>query len=103
MTGLQIEDWTQATIEIFNTQLRESLDEINSSLAQDNEHETTSEITLSLNIGGRTIQKLIHDNEISAIGETLMTNLSDSLEEYGDSIDATEKMNILIKLIEKYM
>ena len=55
------------------------------------------------NKDGNNIVKFIDDIEIGPIGKTLMSNIEDTIEEYADSIDKSEKIKILMNILNKYM
>ena len=56
-----------------------------------------------MNKDGNNIIKFIDNVEISAIGRTLMSNIEETIEEYADSIEKSEKINILMNILDKYM
>lgn len=99
--GLHLEDWTNHTSNEFIKQLQHIKEDISNVKVVDEEVSEGTKISIHLN--GVTKQKLLREEEISPIGETLLSNLKDSLDEYGDAIEASEKMNILIQLINTLM
>lgn len=101
LTGLQIEDWVQDTVEIFIEELHRILADINSFKNQ--KHKEERDLQVTIKVDGKERSKVLRSGGISTLGETLLTNLSDAMDEYGDAIDSTEKMNILVKLLEKIM
>ena len=63
-----------------------------------------SKIEISVkNKDGNNIIKFIDNVEISSIGKTLMSNIEETIEEYANSIDKSEKINILMNILDKYM
>ena len=60
------------------------------------------EISLKNEKGYNTI-KYIDNLDVSSIGKTLMSNIEDAIEEYGDSINENEKIKILMNILNKYM
>ncbi len=101
VTGLHLEDWTKHTSEEFLKELQSIKEDIsNIKVINTGANEG---VKISIQLNGITKQKLLREEEISPIGETLLTNLKDSLDEYGDAIEASEKMSILIQLIDTLM
>lgn len=101
LTGLHLKDWTQETIELFIDQLKQINDEINNIETIYDDLQEGMQISIKLN--GQIRQKVLKDEKMSPIGETLLSNLMDSLEEYGDALDVSEKMSVLVRLIETLM
>lgn len=99
--GLHLEDWANHTSEEFLEQLQVIKDDISNIKVTNEEIEEGVKISIKLN--GMTKQKVLREEEISPIGETLLSNLRDSLDEYGDAIETSEKMSILIQLIDTLM
>ena len=63
-----------------------------------------SNIKLMLINGDETIERnLISDNEISALGQTMKSNIEELIGEYGDSLNEQEKVNILLDIMKKYL
>ena len=51
-----------------------------------------------------TIEKnLIDNNNLSALGSTMMNNIEELIDEYGESLSEQEKVNILINILKKYL
>ena len=68
------------------------------------EEDSKDKIEISVkNKDGNNIVKFIDDIEIGPIGKTLMSNIEDTIEEYADSIDKSEKIKILMNILNKYM
>ena len=99
LLGYYIEDWQDKSYETFFSKLESLLDELN-------KVETDNKDKIEINIRnneGNNFVKYIENVEISSIGKTLMSNIEDTIEEYADSINANEKINILMKILDKYM
>lgn len=101
ITGLQIGDWTEETVGVFIQQLKNVLQEIESITCREDSVEMQDEMRLSIDKGSKKIQKLIRLNEMTPLGETLMTNIVDILDEYGSSVESSEKMQVLITVLEQ--
>lgn len=99
-TGTYVEDWMQNTETIFFENLNKTLELIRDAK---NENTKTDKEMVSILDGGKKITKYINNSEISAIGTTLKNNIEDSIEEYGDSVDESEKIKILLEILKKYM
>ena len=51
-----------------------------------------------------TIEKnLVDNNNLSALGSTMMNNIEELIDEYGESLSEQEKVNILINILKKYL
>ena len=59
--------------------------------------------TIQISIDGKDVKKMINNEAISILGDTLKNNIEDVLDEYGDSISESEKITILLDIIGKYM
>ena len=60
--------------------------------------------TITLINGDKKIEKTISsDIEITALGTTMKNNIEEIIEEYGNSLNEEEKINILLDIIKKIM
>ena len=98
--GYYIEDWQEKSYTEFFNSIEYVIDDLNTK--EINNNEDRLEINIK-NQAGNNITKYIDDVEISSIGKTLMNNIEDTLNEYGDSIDENEKIKILMNILNKYM
>lgn len=98
ITGLHIEDWEQRNVSEYKQRLENIKQEVIQTMSNSTEDENSVQIILKGS--GETKQKIVKVDEISPLGETLLSSLMDALEEYGEAIDTSEKMGILIKVLE---
>ena len=99
LLGYYIEDWQEKSYSTFFNNFEYIIDELNKVEINDKD-----KIEISVkNKSGNNIVKYIDNVEISSIGKTLMSNIEDTIEEYADSIDENEKINILMNILDKYM
>ena len=101
ITGLTIADWNDETIEVFLDTLSNCLEKIRD--LKDNIDENSEAITLVSNIEGNKVEKVFEKTEISVLGSTLVNEVEEAFEEYGESITDDEKRTILIELLEKFI
>lgn len=102
VTGLNVEDWQEITIELYFNDLKNSIGLVkNLQIDSNNDEENLFKIEISES--ERIVTKSFEKQVISEIGVTLLNELEGLLDEYGDSIEANEKRNILIKLLQRYM
>ena len=99
MLGYYIEDWQDNSYSLFFNGFEYIIDELkNAKISNKNK----LEISLKTE-NGNSIVKYIEDKDISSIGNTLMSNIEDTIDEYADSIDENEKIKILMTILNKYM
>ena len=99
LLGYYIEDWQANSYSLFFNNFEYIIDELNT-VKENNKDKI--EISVK-NKNGNNIIKFIDNVEISSIGKTLMSNIEETIEEYADSIDESEKINILMNILDKYM
>ena len=99
LLGYYIEDWQDKSYSTFFNSFEYIIDELNT-VKENNKDKI--EISIK-NKNGNNIVKYIENVKISSIGKTLMSNIEDTIEEYADSINGNEKINILMSIIDKYM
>lgn len=97
LTGLSINDWNDVTYDSYKNELLESLDTIKNLKEETNSNET---ITFILN-GSSNIEKRFSKEEISPLGNTLLNELEEVVDEYGSALTDNEKRTILFNLLEK--
>ena len=101
LTSLYIEDYMETTYDEYIDNLKEIIKSVNKEV---NTEETKKQNTkIRLELDNNIVEKIINQEEISFLGETLKNNLESSLDEFGESIDQTEKINILLDLLKKYL
>ena len=99
VTGFYIEDWKIDDINNYLHELNEIKKKVENTIIK------TEEIqTITLMSGDKKIEKTISsDIEISALGSTMKNNIEEIIEEYGNSLNEEEKINILLDIIKKIM
>ena len=99
VTGFYIEDWKIDDINNYLNELNEIKKKVENTVIK------TEEIqTITLMSGDKKIEKTISsDIEISALGSTMKNNIEEIIEEYGNSLNEEEKINILLDIIKKIM
>lgn len=99
VTLMPIEDWSDNTVSVFF----EAVDKIISTVNdfENSKEQESSDITITLNIGGDVSERSLSDIEITPIAQTMLNNLETVIEEYGDAISTQEKFSILFKLLKK--
>lgn len=98
MLGYYIQDWQENSRDMYLEKFRKVLQDISSYECSDQAEET-----ITILDGETEIKKYINDVKISQLGETLKNNIEDTLEEYGEAINESEKIKILLQIIKKYM
>ncbi|WP_415338562.1 hypothetical protein, partial [Clostridium perfringens] len=102
LTGLTIGDWNDTTIKSYLETLDTCLEKIKD-LEEVKEEENSDVITLVSNANGTKHEKIFKKTDISVLGNTLINQLEETIEEYGSSITDDEKRTILIGLLEKFI
>ncbi|WFD11309.1 hypothetical protein [Tepidibacter hydrothermalis] len=117
VTGLNIEDWKDETY----LKYKEEIQKIYKDVSEDKEeiqkvydevYECEDEIAMTsvelykvvkVQNGKLAKEKNFKGKDISPIGETLLNQMEELFEEYGESIEVNEKRNILMQILQKYM
>lgn len=97
--GRYIEDWQNNTLEEFSIKLSKTMEELNN---VDISKENISE-TITISAGDKEIIKYLDSSEISLLGNTMKNNIEDLIDEYGDSINETEKIKVVLEILKKYL
>ena len=99
VTGFYIEDWKIDDIESYLNKLKEIKEKVENTTIKTDEIQT-----ITLTSGDKKVEKTISsDIEISALGSTMKNNIEEIIEEYGNSLNEEEKINILLDIIKKIM
>jgi hypothetical protein len=102
ITGLSVEDWQDDTIIHYSKDLSliiKSVDDL-----KVNELDSSDGIyKVEINRNGEAVEKSFNVEEVSEIGVTLLNEIEELFDEYGEAIEANEKRNILMSLLKKYM
>jgi hypothetical protein len=99
ITGVNIVDWNDKTLESYLDTIQEVLFEINEYDSRD--HDDAKENTIEISINGTVVTKKFSSVEYSPLGLTFMDNLESTLDDYADSVSPDEKLSILLELIKK--
>ena len=102
ITGFYIEDWNDNTINLFAAGLSQMLNEINDKInKKDN---SVEQKIVFLSSKGKEEVFFDYDPEnLSTTGYFFQNALDDIVEEYGESIENSEKIGILMQMIKKLM
>lgn len=101
-TGLLIEDWSDETKDLFFRELRNSKEEIDNLQIEKEESNSTIKIIFK-DKEEKEIEKIFNMKEISPVGHTLLNSIDEAIEEYGDSVDESEKRIILMNILQRYI
>lgn len=95
IVSMAIEDWTDQLADLFKQRISSMIERINSFVEIEEERDGKLIISLS----GVHVEKTFFDTEISPLGETVLSNLKATFEEYNDAIEPDEQLAIIAKLI----
>lgn len=99
ITGFYIEDWKLEFNKDYIKELKEIKDKVENATVNKSDIQTITLIN-----GDKKIEKTISsDIEITALGSTMKNNIEEIIEEYGNSLNEEEKINILLDIIKKIM
>ena len=101
-TGLLIEDWSDETKDLFFRELRNSKEEIDNLQIEKEESNSTIKIIFK-DKEDKEIEKIFNMKEITPVGHTLLNSIEEAIEEYGDSVDESEKRIILMNILQRYI
>lgn len=97
ITGFYIEDWRIDDVNTYIYSLIEIKNKVENTIVKKSNIQT-----ITLMCGENTIEKTISsDVEISALGSTMKNNIEEIIEEYGESLNEEEKINILLDIIKR--
>lgn len=99
ITGYYVEDWQP----FERKRYLETLTEISEKLISKNSNENINSKILIVNENETIEKNLVDNNDLSAIGSTMMSNIEELIDEYGESLSEQEKVNILINILKKYL
>lgn len=99
ITGYYVEDWQP----FERKRYLETLNEISEKLISKNSNENINSKILIVNENETIEKNLVDNNDLSAIGSTMMSNIEELIDEYGESLSEQEKVNILINILKKYL
>lgn len=99
ITGYYVEDWQP----FERKKYLETLRKISENLVSKNSNENINSKILIVNENETIEKKLVDNNDLSAIGSTMMNNIEELIDEYGESVSEQEKVNIIINILKKYL
>lgn len=103
VTALRVEDWNESTIATFIKDLtifKETIEEYDSQII-DEKSSADSYKLITTDSEGREIVKTFSRSEYSARAKLLYNEITNSIDEMGQSITEQEKRQILIEILEK--
>lgn len=99
MVGLYIEDWQPLELENYIFGLKTILSDIN----KEDTNKGNAKKILIVN-GDDVIEKYINiENKNSSLEKTMKNNIEDLIDEYGESLSESEKVNVLLDILKKYV
>ena len=102
ITGFYIEDWNDNTIDIFASGLTQMLSEINDK-SNKKENPIGQRIVFLSSKGKEEVCFDYDPENLTTTGYFFQNALDDIVEEYGESIENSEKIGILMQMIKKLM
>lgn len=99
ITGFYIEDWQTSEREKY----LETMHDICEKLITKTKDENVNNKILIVSENETIEKNLIDNNNLSALGSTMMNNIEELIDEYGESLSEQEKVNILINILKKYL
>ena len=95
--SIAIEDWNDATADMFIKSIADSITKINEFVETKNIDEQDGRLTITAN--GLIVEKNFAVDAITPLGKTAYNNLKSVFDEYNDSLEPDEQLAILAKLI----
>lgn len=103
ITALRVEDWNEGTIKTYNSDLaafKNTVEEYNSQEVLDTKATDTYKL-ITTNSDGQEIVKSFSRTEYTDRAKLLFNEITNSIDEMGQSISEQEKRQILIEILEK--
>ena len=103
ITALRVEDWNEGTIATFIKDLsvfKETIEEYDSQIIDETSTADTYKL-ITTDSMGREVVKTFNRSEYSARAKLLYNEITNSIDEMGQSITEQEKRQILIEILEK--
>lgn len=103
VTALRVEDWNESTITTFIKDLivfKETIEEYDSQIADETSVADSYKL-ITTDSEGREIVKTFNRSEYSTRAKLLYNEITNSIDEMGQSITEQEKRQILIEILEK--
>ena len=103
VTALRVEDWNEATIATFIKDLivfKETIEEYDAQIADETSSADSYKL-ITTDSEGREVVKTFNRSEYSTRAKLLYNEITNSIDEMGQSITEQEKRQILIEILEK--
>ena len=103
LTALRVEDWNEGTIATFIKDLivfKETIEEYDSQIADETSAADSYKL-ITTDSEGREVVKTFNRSEYSTRAKLLYNEITNSIDEMGQSITEQEKRQILIEILEK--
>lgn len=103
VTALRVEDWNEGTIATFIKDLivfKETIEEYDSQIADETSSADSYKL-ITTDSEGREVVKTFNRSEYSTRAKLLYNEITNSIDEMGQSITEQEKRQILIEILEK--
>lgn len=103
VTALRVEDWNEGTIATFINDLivfKETIEEYDSQIADETSSADSYKL-ITTDSEGREVVKTFNRSEYSTRAKLLYNEITNSIDEMGQSITEQEKRQILIEILEK--
>ena len=103
VTALRVEDWNEGTVGTFIKDLtvfKETVEEYNSQILDESASADTYKL-ITTNSEGMEVVKTFNRSEYSTRAKLLYNEITNAIDEMGQSITEQEKRQILIEILEK--
>lgn len=101
--NLAIYDWNDESVDEFLLEINNAKSVIENYEVATDLNSSNGLIKLIFEVNDESVEKTFNRVERSLLGATLFNAIEEAMEEYGDSIEDSEKRNILIDILEKYI
>lgn len=101
--NLAIYDWNDNSVNEFLLEISNAKRMIENYEVAADLNSSNGLIKLTFESNDESIEKTFNRVERSLLGATLFNAIEEAMDEYGDSIEDSEKRNILIDILEKYI
>lgn len=102
ITGFFVEDWTDTAIEYFADGLGKLVAEIEEK-SETNTNQTSQKVVFATETGTKECFYDFDPENITTSGFFFQNALDEVIDEYGDSIENSEKIGILMNMVKKLM
>lgn len=101
--NLAVYDWNDQSVKEFLSEVKHTKNIIEDYEVAADLDSSSGLVKLRFESNDESIEKTFNRVERSLLGSTLFNAIEEAMEEYGDSIEDSEKRNILIDILEKYI